>query len=51
MEHDVLGHAKIADLTDKEANSTAEEMIAYLQSEERFAIIRKEKVPSRLSVC
>ena len=39
---DVYGYAKIADMTEKEANSTAEEMIAYLQSEERFAIIRKK---------
>ena len=39
---DVYGYAKIADMTEKEAGSTADEMIAYLQSEERFAIIRKK---------
>ncbi len=37
---DVYGHAKIADLTEEEAASTAEEMIATLMHEKRFGIIR-----------
>ena len=40
---DVYGHALIDEMTPVEANSTAEEMMAYLQSEEKFAIIRTEK--------
>ena len=40
---DVYGKARIEDLTDEEASATAEEMMAYLISEKRFAIIRKEK--------
>ena len=40
---DVYGHALIDEMTPVEANSTAEEMMAYLQSEEKFAIIRTDK--------
>ena len=40
---DVYGRARIEDMTEKEAQSTAEEMMAYLISEDRFAIIRNKK--------
>ena len=40
---DVYGHAHIDEMTPAEADSTAEEMMKYLQSEEKFAIIRTEK--------
>ena len=40
---DVYGHAKIDDLKAEERNATAAEMMAYLISEQRFAIIRDKK--------
>ncbi|MBQ0059703.1 MAG: peptidase, partial [Lachnospiraceae bacterium] len=40
---DVFGRASIDDLKDNERNASAEEMMAYLVSEERFAIIREQK--------
>lgn len=40
---DVYGHAKIEDLTAEERDGTAEDMMAYLISEKRFAIIRASK--------
>ncbi len=42
---DVYGHAKIDDLTDKESNATAEEMINYLISENRFGLVWSSKKP------
>lgn len=40
---DVFGEAYIDDLEPAEAEASAEEMMEYLVSEEKFAIIRKEK--------
>ena len=40
---DVYGKAKIEDLTEEQASASAEDMMAYLISEDRFAIIRKNK--------
>ena len=40
---DVYGRAKIDDLTDAEAEATADTMMAYLVSEDRFAVIRDSK--------
>ncbi len=40
---DVYGYAHIDEMTPAEADSTAEEMMEYLQSEEKFAINRTEK--------
>ncbi len=44
---DVYGHAKISDLTDEEAASTAPEMISKLTHEKRFGIIRVGKPYTR----
>jgi penicillin-binding protein 2 len=40
---DVYGQAKIENLTDEQANASADTMMAYLVSEKRFAIQRTEK--------
>ncbi|MGI6020134.1 MAG: penicillin-binding transpeptidase domain-containing protein [Lachnospiraceae bacterium] len=40
---DIFGHANIDDLEPEEENASAEEMMDYLISEKRFAVIRKEK--------
>ncbi|MDO4619753.1 MAG: penicillin-binding transpeptidase domain-containing protein [Lachnospiraceae bacterium] len=40
---DVYGKAKISDLTEEQANSTAEEMMATLVSEKGFGIVRIKK--------
>ncbi|HAE45404.1 MAG TPA: peptidase [Lachnospiraceae bacterium] len=40
---DVYGHALIDEMTPEEAESSAEDMMKYLQSEKKFSIIRTEK--------
>lgn len=40
---DVYGHALIDDLTPEESEATAEEMMAALISEKRFAVVRTDK--------
>ncbi|HUM82527.1 MAG TPA: penicillin-binding transpeptidase domain-containing protein [Lachnospiraceae bacterium] len=40
---DVYGYAKIEELTDAEANASADEMMQYLVSEKSFAVTRTEK--------
>lgn len=40
---DVYGHALIDDLKEDEVDATADEMMAYLISEERFAIVRNKE--------
>lgn len=40
---DVYGEANIENLKDEQLNATAEEMMAYMSGEERFALVNKEK--------
>ena len=40
---DVYGHALIDEMTPEEAESSAEDMMRYLQSERKFSIIRTER--------
>ncbi len=42
---DVFGEAKFENLDEDKKNASADEMISFLQSEERFAIIRSRKKP------